>query len=190
MELKTFIARDDEGNIVPSASVSVYLPGSIILATGLQDADGAALANPFVGDTGGKIVFAAPDGNYDLNVVGGGRTTTMRVRFRAEPVGKGTAIATEAGIALTAVASAAGQYTRFTSAEAKTYSFNSAQTYFVGDEYHARNVGVGDLTITAVGSFVLNAPAEGSLVVPQGGTVTVKIVGEAEADVFGVTVAP
>jgi len=80
------------------------------------------------------------------------------------------------------------QYTRFTAAAAKTYVFDAAAVVFVKDkEYHGRNVGAGDLTITALGGFVLNAPYEGSLVVPQGGTFTVKIVSATEADVFGVT---
>ena len=183
MELKTFIARDDQGNIVPAASATVYLPGTSVPATGLQTAAGAELANPFTGDAGGKIAFAAPDGDYDLNVIGGGRSTTMRVRFRAEPIGKGVPIVTEAGTSLTALATAAGKYTRFTHADPKTYSFDSAQTYIVGDEYRVRNVGAGDLTLTAVGTFVLNTPAGGTLVVPSGGTAMVKIIGAAEADV-------
>lgn len=190
MELKTFIARDDQGNIVPAASVTVYLPGTSVPATGLQTAAGAELANPFAGDAGGKIAFAAPDGDYDLNVIGGGRSTTMRVRFRSDPVGKGVPIATAAGTSLTALATAAGHYTRFTSADPKTYLFDSANEYVIGDEYHVRNAGAGNLTIASSGAFVLNAPADGTLVVPQGGTATVKIVGAAEADVFGVTVAP
>lgn len=97
-------------------------------------------------------------------------------------------VVTNSTTALTATAANAGNYTRFTNAAAKAYSFDSAQTYSVDAEYHARNVGAGDLTLTQVGSFVLRAPADGTLVVPQGGTVTIKIVGAAEADVLGVTV--
>ncbi len=103
---------------------------------------------------------------------------------------KAPTVVAEAGTSLLATAANAGRYTRFTAASAKTYTFNSTETYTVGDEYHVRNIGAGNLTLTPAGSFVLNAPADGTLVIPQGGTATVKIVGAAEADVFGVTVAP
>lgn len=189
MELKTLTARLLSGPVIPNPTATLYLPGTTVKATGLVDADGAALTNPFTGNSEGRITLAAPDGDYDLNMIGGGRSTTMRVRFRADPVGKGVPIVTVSGTSLTATAVAAGSYTRFTNATAKTYSFDSAQTYVFGDEYHVRNVGAGNLTLMAVGSFVLNAPAYGTLVVPQGGVATIKITGVATADVFGVTVA-
>lgn len=97
-------------------------------------------------------------------------------------------VVTESTTSLTASASNAGNYTRFTNAGAKSYTFDSAQTYTAGDEYHGRNVGTGDLTLIEAGTFTLNAPASGTLVVPQGGTFTVKIISGTEADVFGVTV--
>lgn len=103
---------------------------------------------------------------------------------------KAPTVVAEAGTSLLATAANAGRYTRFTAASAKTYTFNSTETYTVGDEYHARNVGAGNLTLTPAGSFVLNAPAGGSLVVPPGATVTLKIVAAAEADVMGYTEAP
>lgn len=81
MELKTFFAQDLTGTVIPSATVTVYLPGTTTLATGLQNATGGALTNPFTGGGNGQVVFAAPDGDYDIRVEGAGRTTTMRVRF-------------------------------------------------------------------------------------------------------------
>lgn len=81
MELKTFFSQDLNGTVIPSATVTVYLPGTTTLASGLQNASGAALTNPFNGDGNGQVVFAAPDGDYDIKVEGAGRTTTMRVRF-------------------------------------------------------------------------------------------------------------
>lgn len=103
--------------------------------------------------------------------------------------GGGASVVTESGTALAATDANSGDYTRFTSASAKTYTFDSGESYTVGDEYHGRNAGAGDLTLTEAGTFTLNAPAGGTLVVATGGTFTVKIVGAAEADVFGVTVA-
>lgn len=99
-------------------------------------------------------------------------------------------VVNQSGTSLTADDTNSGNYTRFTNAAAKTYTFDSAETYADGAEYHVRNVGAGDLTLTEAGTFTLNAPAGGSLVVPQGGTATIKIVGTGsdEADVIGVTV--
>lgn len=97
-------------------------------------------------------------------------------------------VVTEAGTSLLADDTNAGNYTRFMNAGAKTYTFDSAETYTTGHEYHGRNVGTGDLTITEAGTFTVNPPAGGTLVIPEGGTFTVKIVSADEADLFGVTV--
>lgn len=116
-----------------------------------------------------------------------GYATTQEI---ADLAAGGTApVVTDAATALTATDANSGNYTRFTSVSAKAYTFDSAESYTVGDEYHGRNVGAGDLALTEAGTFVLNAPNGGTLVIPAGGTFTVKIVAAAEADVFGVTVA-
>lgn len=97
-------------------------------------------------------------------------------------------VVTESGTSLTATGSNSGNYTRFTNASAKTYTFDDGETYTVDHEYHVRNVGTADLTITEAGGMTVNAPAGGTLVIPQGGTATIKIVAADEADLFGVTV--
>lgn len=81
MELKNFFPQDVQGNVIPSATAYLYLPGTTTLATGLQDENGAALSNPWSGSITGKVTVAAPDGDYDFRVVGGGRDSTIRVRF-------------------------------------------------------------------------------------------------------------
>lgn len=83
MELKTFFAQDSSGNTIANPSVSLFLPGTTTLATGLQNAAGATLANPFTGTVQGQIVVAAPDGEYDIKVDGLSRSTTMRLRFNS-----------------------------------------------------------------------------------------------------------
>lgn len=83
MELKTYFAQDASGNIMPGASVTVYLANTTTLATGLQDEAGAPLANPFTADSSAKVAFYAPDGLYDITVVGNGRTVTIRAQFFA-----------------------------------------------------------------------------------------------------------
>lgn len=97
-------------------------------------------------------------------------------------------LVTDATTARTALPAHAGNYTRFTNAGAKTYTFDSAQAYVVGSEFHGRNIGAGSLTLTPAGGFVLNAPAGGTLVVAQGSAFTVKIVAAGEADVIGAMV--
>lgn len=117
---------------------------------------------------------------------------TSSAGWTAMTSGGGASVApvvTYSGTALTATASNDGNYTRFTNAAAKTYTFNDSEGYSVDAEYHGRNVGAGDLTITEAGGMTINAPAGGTLVIPQGGTFTVKIVASDEADLFGVTEA-
>lgn len=98
-------------------------------------------------------------------------------------------VVTYSGTALDATSSNDGNYTRFTNAGTKTYTFDDAEGYSVDAEYHGRNSGVGDLTITEAGGMTVNPPAGGTLVIPEGGTFTVKIVSASVADLFGVTVA-
>lgn len=97
-------------------------------------------------------------------------------------------VVTVSGTSLAADASNSGNYTRFTGLTAKSYSFDTAETYVVGAEYHGRNVGTGDLTITEVGGMTINPPLDGTLVVPPNGWFAVKIVAADEADLRGDTV--
>lgn len=80
MELKNFFAQDTAGNVIPNPTVYVYEPDTTTLATGLVDKNGGALANPFSGTAQGMVQFAAPDGEYDLRVAGGGRDFTIRIQ--------------------------------------------------------------------------------------------------------------
>lgn len=81
MELKNFFAQDLQGNIIPSPLVYLYARGTTTPVTGLKDANGAALTNPFTATAQGQIQLQAPDGDYDLRVYSGTRDFTMAVRF-------------------------------------------------------------------------------------------------------------
>lgn len=81
MELKTYFAQDASGNIIPNAQVFVYLAGTTTLASGLVDQDGAPLTNPFNADSSAAVVFAAPDGDYDVKCSGASRTVTIRAQL-------------------------------------------------------------------------------------------------------------
>ncbi len=90
MELKNYFSQDVNGNVVANPTVHLYLPGTTTHATGLADKDGNPLANPFTGTSAGQIQVAAPDGDYDMRVVGGGRDVTIRVRFIDSAAGSAT----------------------------------------------------------------------------------------------------
>lgn len=78
MEIKNYFAQDTSGNIIPNAQVLVYQNGTQIPATGLKNPDGSDLENPFNASVNGQITFAAPDGVYDLRVVGALRDYTIK----------------------------------------------------------------------------------------------------------------
>lgn len=79
MELQNFFAQDVNGNIVPGALCSLFLPGTTTLATGLQDINNVPLSNPFSADGNALVQFRAPNGAYDLNIVAGPVNNTLRI---------------------------------------------------------------------------------------------------------------
>lgn len=81
MQLQNFYAQDVNGNIVPGAVCTLYLAGTMTLATGLQGADGLALSNPFTANGNGLASVAAPQGVYDLKMVSGFITSTIKIQF-------------------------------------------------------------------------------------------------------------
>lgn len=81
MELKTYFAQDRAGNLIPNATVTIYLTGTNTLATGLKTVNDAALSNPFTASADGKIQFKAADGFYDM-VVSYGTQTGPRITIQ------------------------------------------------------------------------------------------------------------
>jgi hypothetical protein len=93
----------------------------------------------------------------------------------------------EVGASKSVLPAEKGSYIRMTGSGAKTLTFNSANSFAAPQEYHVANRSAsGDLTLIGTG-ITLNAPYAGSLVIPPGGTATVKFVSATEADVYGVT---
>jgi hypothetical protein len=85
----------------------------------------------------------------------------------------------------------AGILVLLTNAAAKSITFDAAQDFALNAEYHYRNMGAGDATLVAAGGFSLSPPGGGTLVFPEGATVTVKIIAigtGAAAIVMGTTV--
>lgn len=101
----------------------------------------------------------------------------------------GAPVSTISGTSHDITAAEAGSYLRFTSGSAKTCTFRpeSAHALPSNGEWHVRNAGAGNLTLTPGSGVTLNAPYSGTLVVPPQGTVTVKRVAADVFDVMGVT---
>lgn len=81
MEIKTRWAQDKNGKVIPFATVSLFYEGTTDPVTGLEDKDGSPLSNPFQSDVNGKVVFAAPDGQYDIKFSSGPRESTASIQF-------------------------------------------------------------------------------------------------------------
>lgn len=81
MELKSFFAQDDAGNILSAATCYVYMRGTESLVTGLKKANGVELANPFKTDLRGLAEFVAPNGLYDVRVVKDARDFRIAMQF-------------------------------------------------------------------------------------------------------------
>lgn len=82
-----------------------------------------------------------------------------------------------------------GKYLRLTNAGAKTIAVraDSVEALPANGEWHIRNVTGGDATLDEGTNVVINPPVDGSLVIPAGGTVTLKRVATDEFDLFGAT---
>lgn len=108
MELKNYVAQW-AGEVLPGATCYLYQAGTETLANGLLDAAGAALDNPFEASSEGLIQFAAPNGEYDLRVMSGGRDSRMRVQCLdlAEQLAAANADADRAAVKADAAAAAA-----------------------------------------------------------------------------------
>lgn len=101
------------------------------------------------------------------------------------------AVETVAGTAYNLLAADAGKYLRFIAATAKTVTVRADATEALpaSGEWHIRNAGATDLTLTEDVGVTIYPPNGGTLVVPEGGTVTLKRVAADEFDLLGQTVA-
>jgi len=83
-----------------------------------------------------------------------------------------------------------GNYIRMTKATAKVVNIaTNATTALPNDgEWHIRNVGANNLTITPAGGVTANVPSGGTLVMAPGMTVTLKRAGVDVFDILGQTV--
>lgn len=89
----------------------------------------------------------------------------------------------------TVLATDASKYIRLTAAGAKTITIQTNATQALPDnaDWHFRNAGAGDATISPAGGVTVNLPINGSLVIPQGGTITLKRIASNTFDLIGIT---
>jgi hypothetical protein len=110
--------------------------------------------------------------------------------WRHVRTGEASTPITEASAARDFAASDAGKYIRFTNVAAKTMTVrDDADVSMPANiEINGRNAAAtGDLTLVEDTAVTINPPAYGSLVIPPGGTFTLKRVATDEWDLFGVT---
>lgn len=92
-----------------------------------------------------------------------------------------------AGASHDLVAGDVGRYNRFTHSSAKEVTVQADATEPMPDdaEIHIRNAATGDLTLVEDAGVTINPSTAGTLVIPPGGTATLKRVAEDEWDLFG-----
>lgn len=136
--------------------------------------NGTAWVALAVGGGGGGIADAPSDG-----------TLYGRQDGAWSPVvaGAPSPVVEKTGTTADLLAADSGAFARFTNAAAKALTVRPDATEPLPDngEWHIRNVGLGDLTLVQGVGVTINPPSGGTLIVPQGGTVTLK---RAAADVF------
>jgi hypothetical protein len=188
MELKNFWITAANGAAVANPTATVYLPNSETLATGLVDKDGAALTNPFNGNDRGHVQFAAPDGRYDLKIVGGGREYIQRIAFSE---GAATSFAQVVNKTENYALAAAdvGAYIRIGGGGAVsiTVAPNATLALPSNGEWHFR--ATGDVEFAPASGVTVNPPHGGTLTMASGMTVTLKRVAADVFDLLGQTVA-
>lgn len=146
----------------------------------------------------GKLTVGGTDGDVIVDDAAGESVTIFKwvsSRATAAEVAALTSAAaapvvTESGTTYDLDAADAGSYIRFTNTGAKTVTVrdNADHALPAGGEWHIRNVGANDLTLIEDTAVTITPPAAGTLVIPTGGTVTLKQVTTDEFDLFGVTV--
>lgn len=146
--------------------------------------------------TAGKMTIGGTDGDVIVDDAAGetvtiSKWTSARIDVQAIADLKNLfgATITTAGTAYNLDNADRGKYNRFTNASAKTITVRTNATHALtaDAEWHFRNVGAADLTVSPAGGVTISSPAGGSLVIPAGGTATLKRVATDTFDLFGVT---
>ena len=73
-----YIAQAPDGTLVAGASVTVYLAGTLTLASIYSDKGVTTILNPATSQVNGRVTFYAESGLYDITVLYNGDTTTYK----------------------------------------------------------------------------------------------------------------
>ena len=122
-------------------------------------------------------------GEQDISTVTGLQTALDKATYAP--------VVTETTTARVSVIGDTGSYVRFTNTGAKTYTIEPQANvaWVVNTEIHGRNAAASNLTLTPGEGVTLNTPFGGTLLIPTGGSFTLKLVAEDEWDVIGQTEA-
>lgn len=191
---------NDSGNGFVTAGFEVDMRVRVTGFTG--DVANNILAGRITALTTGKMTIGGADGDVIVNDAAGESVTITQWTSRRLTIDEIVAfvgadsaplppVITEAGTSANLDADNVGKYQRWTNAAAKTLTVlpNATEAIPADAEFHIRNVGAGDLTIVEDTGVTINPPNSGTLVVPSGGTVTLKRVAEDVFDLLGQTVA-
>lgn len=138
-------------------------------------------ANSGEGVTAGWIMVS-PKPGWRVYVIDEKRYYRLGTDFLWVPDSGVDTLVTESGTTRTALPGHAGDYTRFTNAGTKTYTFDANESYVPGAVYSGRNVGAGALTIAGANGFTVNPATGGVLAVPQNSTFVIRIVNSSGGD--------
>lgn len=146
--------------------------------------------------TAGKITVGGPEGGAMAAEASGqsiviAKWTSRRAEYGGGGGASRSEVIMETGSSANLDPLKEGKYQRWTSSSPKTLTVQteSAAPLPADGEWHLRNVGEGDLTIAPAAGVDIFPPNGGTLVVPMGGTVTLKRVDVDEFDLLGQTVA-
>jgi hypothetical protein len=203
MTATTLSADGDDNSFNDSANGFItegFTVGMRVKATGFT----GNVANNIVSGritalTAGKMTIGGTDGDVLVDDAAGEsvtitawstvRTTVQEVADMASTTAGLSVVITDADN-YTVLAADNNKYIRLTAAGTKTVTVQTEATQALpaNGEWHFRNHGAGNATLTPSGGVTLNAPYGGTLVVPQGGSVTLKRIAADAFDVIGVTV--
>lgn len=196
-------ASDNSFNDSASGFVAAgFVVGDRVNVIGFTTSGNNLLVGTITAVTTAKMTIGGTDGDSIADEVAGDsvviakwtsrRATAQDIADLASVSATLPEVATVSGTTADLLDSDVNKYLRFTNASAKSLTVrpNSTHALPADGEWHIRNVGAADLTIVEGSGVTVNPPADGSLVIPQGGTATLKRVATDEFDLLGYTSAP
>lgn len=139
----------------------------------------------------GTVTTGAAGSSATVTNVGTSSAAVFDFTIPAGAVGVATVVA-DSGTTYTVLAADASVYRRMTATTAKTVTVGpeSGEALPANYEQHFDNDGAGTITFVAGSGVTIKPPADGSLIVPQNGVVTLKRLAANTFRLIGITEAP